>query len=752
MVPKLTKKAKQELLEEARSRFADVLGRDAKNREWQRDDTRFVYEPGAQWPSTFKNNRTSEDGSDPCLEFNQLKQFVNQVVNDQRQNRPGIRVHPAGGQATEDTAETAQGLIRAIEYGSQAEAVYDCGYQHSVVGGRGYWRIVSEYESADSFNQKLVIQRIPDPLAVVPDIDFRTPDASDMKFCFVMDVMKKDEFERKYPNVNVGSWSTDGDRAEWFKGEDEVIVADYYRRVCVPRTLAMLADGTTAWEDEVPEGAEVIDTRESEDYKVEWYTLGAGQEVLEQHEWSGTIIPVVMDMGDEIVVEGKRMFQGLIRMARDSQALFNFALTAQAIHLGNAPRSPWVMAEGQAEGYESLWREANRKNYAYLYYKPTMVDGQLAPPPQRQAPSMPDAGLMAASQQATQLLRSTIGMYENSLGLRGQETSGRAILAREKQGDNATFHYADNHARAIALTGRIVLELLPIYYDTQRAEHIIGEDDERKQVVLNETTLDPVTQQPTLKNDFSIGKYAVAVSSGPTYATRKQEGADLLMQMVQAVPDVMKVAGDLVMKAQEVPDAEILAERFKLLLPPQIQQAEAAKEAGQDPKLAQMNAQLQQVTQQAQQAIQQLNGQLQQVTQELEQVKADKTAQIQANQAKAEEAHLGAQVDVQKLQIDAAKAAQDAQLERERLEFEREKMEFEREKLQADLMKAGVILPPPEQAARQEVQGVTIAAIQDLAQKFSAVAMALAAPRETKLVTGPDGRPVGSVSQPMGIQ
>ena len=752
MVPELSAKDKREILEEARSRFADVLDRDQTNRKWQRDDTRFVYEPGAQWPAEFKNNRTTEDGSDPCLEFNQLKQFVNQVVNDQRQNRPGIRVHPAGGEASEETAETAQGLIRAIEYDSQAEAVYDCGYQHSVVGGRGYWRVVSEYESADSFNQKLVIQRIPDPLSVVPDIDFRAPDASDMNFCFVMDVMKRDEFKRKYPKARIGSWTTDGDCAEWFRGEDEVIVADYYRRVCRPRTLALLADGSTVWKDGVLEGAKIINERESEDYAVEWYTLGGGQEILEQHEWPGTIIPVVMDMGDEIVVEGKRMFQGLIRMARDSQALFNFAMTAQAIHLGNAPRAPYIMAEGQAEGYEALWREANRKNFAYLYYKPTMVDGQLAPPPQRQAPSMPDAGLMSASQQATQLLRSTIGMYENSLGLHGQETSGRAIIAREKQGDNATFHYADNHARAIALTGRIVLEVLPVFYDTERAEHIIGEDDERKAVVINQQQIDPATQQPVVKNDFSIGKYDVAVSSGPTYATRKQEGADLLMQMVQAVPEVMKVAGDLVMKAQEVPDAEILAERFKLLLPPPIQQAEAAKAAGADPKLAQMNAQLQQVTQQAQQAIQQLNGQLQQVTQELQQVKADKTAQIQANQAKAEEAHIGAQIEAQKLQTDVALAQQQAQLEREKLEFEREKIEFEREKMNAELMKVGVILPPPEQAARQEVQGVTIAAIQSLAQQFSAVAQALAAPRETKLVHGPDGRPVGSVSQPIGVQ
>lgn len=655
MVPKLTKKEKDALLKEARDRRADVLERDAENRKWQREDTKFVYEPGGQWANAFKDRRKGEQGAadDPCLEFNQLKQFVNQVVNDQRQSRPGIRVHPADSQATDDTAETIQGLARAIEYDSQAEAVYDGGYQGSVVGGRGFWRIVSEYEDAKSFNQKLVIKRVPDPLSVVPDIDFQAPDASDMNFCFVDEALTKDEFERKWPKARIASWNAGDEFDEWFD-DKKIIVSDYYRRICVKRDVVMLPDGTSVWADELPEGmsAEGLPVRESEDYRIEWYKLGGGQDVLEVYDWPGSIIPVVMDMGDEIVVDGKRMFQGLIRMARDAQSLFNFAMTAQAIHLASAPRAPYIMAEGQAEGYEALWRDANKKNFAYLYYKPQMVDGALAPPPQRNPPSMPDAGLMNASQQATQLIRSTIGMYENSLGLHGQETSGRAIVAREKQGDNATFHYADNHARAIALTGRIIVELIPHYYDTQRTAYIVGQDDERQEAELN--VPDPLTGE-VVKNNLTSGKYTVTVSSGPTYATKRQESADMLMQLVQAVPDVMKVAGDLVIKAQDLPDAEVLSERFKMLLPPQIQQAEQARAAKQNPQIAmltqtvqQLQGQLQQVQQQAQQAV----GQLQQ---ENAQLKADKSAQREANQAKADAAQQGAAVDMEKIAVDRDK-------------------------------------------------------------------------------------------------
>lgn len=621
MVSELSKSDRKALLEEARDRFDYVCENDSTNRKWQREDTRFVYEPGAQWSKEIRDERKRIGDTDPCLEFNQLKQFVNQVINDQRQNRPGIRVHPADGEASEEVAEVKQGLVRAIEYDSQAEAVYDAGYQHSVVGGRGYWRVLTEYESGKSFDQKLVIKRIPDPLSVYPDIDFQMPDASDMNFCFVIEALDMSDFKRKYPKAKPSSWNKEGDYARWFDGKDKVIVADYYRRVAVDRALVMLPDGTTMWEDELPEELKnaKLPKRPSEDYRVEWYTIAGGNEVLERHEWLGTLIPVVMDMGDEVVVEGKRMFQGLIRQARDPQSFFNFAMSQQALHLAIQPRAPWIMAEGQAEGYETLFRDSNRVSHGYLYYKPVTVDGQLAPPPQRQQPSMPDAGWANMSQQLTGLLRSTIGMYQNNLGMQGQETSGKAIMAREQQGDNATFHYADNHARAIALTGRIIVELIPHYYDTQRTVHIIGEDDVRKLVTLNEQKIgaDP-TAPPMLLNDVTAGKYAVTVSSGPTYATKRQEGADLLMKIVQAVPDTMKVAGDLVVKAQEIPDADILAERFKLLLPPQIQQSIAQDEQDGEivvppairSQMAQMQVALQQCQQQLQQAMQQ-NAELQ---------------------------------------------------------------------------------------------------------------------------------------------
>lgn len=652
---KLSAAEERKVLAEARQRFKYVVDNDKDNRDNQREDTKFVYTPGAQWPQSIKDERLRLGNTDPCLEFNQLKQFVNQVVNDMRQKRPGVRVHPASGDASKKVADLLQGLIRNIEVESNAEAVYDSGYQHVVCGGRGFWRVVSTWESPESFNQKLLVKRVPDPTCVYPDIDYQEPDASDMNYCFVTEELTREEFEQRFPDEEPLSWDRSGDTSYWYDAE-KVVLADYYRRVRKTRTRCIYRDqttgqATTGWLDELPPDfpeIAILHKRDSEVTAVEWYQLGGGERVLKAYEWRGTIIPVVMDMGDEIMVDGRRDYQGLTRHARDAQALFNYGMTQQAIHLALAPRSPWVVAEGQTEGYDKIWQLANRVNFAYLPYKPTSFDdGTPVPPPMRQPLTSPDAGWASVTQMQVQMLRSTIGMYENSLGMRGQEVSGKAILAREEQGDNATFHYADNHARAIALTGRILVELIPHYYDTERVVQIIGEDGEPVQKTINERQVDPTSGALQAIKDSNVkqGKYAVVVDSGPTYKTKRQESADLLMQLVQAAPQVLGIAGDIVVKAQDLQEADQLAERFALTLPAPIQQAEAAKKAGQDPQLAQAQGQLQQMGQQ----LQQLQQALQQLQQENQGLKADKQASMLTAQAKLADARgkvLGQQGDL----------------------------------------------------------------------------------------------------------
>lgn len=653
-----------------------------ENYENQRKDTEFVYVEGRQWSDPIRQKR--EAGGDLCLEFNQLKQFTNQVVNDQRQNRPGVRVHAASGEASDEVAEIEQGLIRGIEYDSNAEAVYDCGYLHSVVGGRGYWRVVAEYDSPTTFDQKLMLKRVPDPMTVYLDPDYQDPDGGDRNWGFVTERVGKADFEKRYPKAEALDFES-GDR-QWYTDDEHVIVADYYERVCDYRTLVALADGTVGFRDELEaqfdgvggklDESMIVRSRETEVYRVDWYTIAGGDQIVEDHVWPGTIVPIVCAMGDEIMVDGKRVFQGLIAHAKSSQAMFNYGMTNQATHLALTPRAPWVAALGQIEGLEQVWNDANNRNISVLPYRPVAVDGALVGPPQRQQASAPDAGWINWTQQMTMMLKSTIGMYENNLGMRGQEVSGRAIKAREMQGDNATFHYADNLARAIALTGRILVECIPYYYDTKRIVHIVGEDDTRKAVTINEPQAPGPdgALQAIAKNDVRVGTYAVTVASGPTYATKKEEMADLVVEMAKVDPLLAQSAGDILIKVQDIPEASELAERRKALLPPPVQQLIAAKEQGQNPQMAALAQQMKQMQAQFQQQAQAMQGEMQKLAQENQALKVDKSAQIEVANAKAQEA--------------AAKADSDRSRESMDRKYNDGKLAVERDKVLVDFIKA----------------------------------------------------------------
>ena len=663
------------VLARASKRLKYVAEADRENRQRQKEDTEFVYVSGKSWPDDTRKKRKA--AGDPCMEFPQLGQFVAQVVNDQRQGRPGVRVHAAGGDASDEVAEILQGLIRGIEYDSQAEAVFDGGYQASVVGGRGYWRIVTEYESAGSFNQKLVIKRIADPLSVYLDPDFQDADGGDRMYGFVVESVPLDEFEARYPDAKPVSVDVDG---LWRPDEEHVLVADYYERVASKRKLVALSDGMTGYQDEMPElppEVQVVSEREITEYRVEWYTIAGGEQVLKKHEWGtrkgvrpASIIPIVCTMGDEIVVDGERMYRGLITPARDAQTLFDFGMTQQAIHLALTPRTPYIAAVGATAGFEPLWNNANTSNFAMLPWHPFDEAGRPMPKPERQQGTTPDTGWLNWTQQMTGLIRSTIGMYENSLGMKGQEVSGKAITARERQGDNATFHFQDNLSRAIGLTGRIAVECIPHYYDTERIVYTIAPDDTRKAVTINEQTIDPRTGalQAIAESNVTVGEYAVTVEAGPSYATKRQESADLMMGMVQAYPPLMQSAGDLVMKAQDVPDADLFAERLKLTLPPVILQAIAAKEQeenGAKPPDPAMMAQLQQMQQQMQQAemmMQELQAENQQLKAGAQEKQAAAQIGAQTDMSKAE---LDAQVELQKAELDAQTTLQKAEIERQ---------------------------------------------------------------------------------------
>lgn len=674
--PDRTPAERADILKVANDRWKYAVDNvDADNRREALIDYKFAFIPGHQWDEEVKQNERRDRLN---LEINQLPQFINNVVNDMRQNRAGIMVLP-DDDASEEEAKLRQGVIRGIEYESQADTIYDAGGRDAVAAGRGYWRVLSEYESETSFRQRLSIKPCPDFNSVVLDPDYQQPDGSDRQWGFVVEKMTKAAFEKAYPKAQPLDWSDTSKL--WTDAQNNVLVADYYTRTAKKRTLVALSTGEVFFEDEPPAsispGATKVDEREVDSFGVEWFKLAGGQQILAEFFWPGKTIPIVCCIGNDFMVEGKRYFMGLTRWARDPVKAYNFATSAMWETVALTPKQPYIMAEGQDEGHEDEWAQANRRNFPYLTYRPKTIGNQLAPPPQRAQGAMVPPGYAELTAQARGDMRATIGIYDPSLGQKSNETSGRAILAREKQGDVATFNFPDNQARAIALTGRIINECLPTYYDGMREVRTVGPDGKP-------STEPTVLNGPSNMNRLNPNaRFVLRVDVGPGYQTRKQEARESMAQFLQAVPQAGPFLGDLLAKAQDWEGHEEVAKRLRLMLPPPIAQALAAEEQGGGDPAAAMQ-QMQQQLQEAQQQAQQMQAEMQKLQQRNQELESGAAVQGQKVEADKATAMAKAAADAQAREVEAqAELELETRIARMRLDNERT-IALERARIEAE--------------------------------------------------------------------
>lgn len=605
-----------DLLTKARDRMAACVDAEHGGRAEAVDDLRFL--KGEQWPSGAEVQRKLEGR--PCMTFNQMPAIIQQVTNDQRQNTPSIKVHPVDDNADVETAEVIQGLIRHIEYDSNADAAYDTAVNAAATHGFGVWRLLTEYEAPDSFDQVIRFSRVRNSLSVYIDPYAQCPVASDMRYCFITDVVPRDVFKRDYPDATVTeglSWEGVGDsyKAGWVR-DDGVVVAEYYWIDLKSDTLVLLQDGTTTWQSDLPKDADVVSakTRSSMRRTVKWAKV-TGCDVLEEADIPGHWIPVFPVYGQELDIEGKVHRWGIVRNAKDPARMYNFWMTAATEEVAMRPKTPYIGAKGQFEGVEQDWASANRSSKAYLEYEPVSLAGQLAPPPQRQPMADVPVGVLQMAMHAKDNIKSTTGMYDASLGAQGNETSGRAILARQKEGDTANFHFTDNLNRAIRHCGRVMVELIPYIYDAERVIRIRGEDESITSAKVNAMGQDPETGVERVMNDLTVGKYDVTIAAGPSYTTQRQEAAEAMTQMAQSWPQLMEIAGDKVVASMDWPGADEIAERIKKTLPPGI-----ADDGDQPPEVP---PEVQQQMQQMDQAIQGLTQELETAQSGLEKARID---------------------------------------------------------------------------------------------------------------------------------
>ncbi len=632
-----TEEEVREFLSTARKRFQLCTDAEFEIREEALKDLRFI--TGDQWDPKAKQIR--DDDNRPCLTINRLPQFIHQVTNEERKQRPSLAVSPEGGPEALDTeqlrmmADIWQGLIRHVEVRSDAATAYDTAFEAMVGSSFGWYRVTTEYAGDDTFDQDLAIKRILDAFSVYSDPSAIEPDRSDMKWCFVTSRLSRDDFKREFPKSDmvVRNFYSDfdgGPGPQWLSDDDvqiaEYFVVDFEKRLLQQITAPLdAADalveifGTekvgkvdpaenqisfTTFKDEydaeLPPGATIENERDVQQPKVKWYKI-SGTDILEETDWAGKWIPLIPCFGHEVIVDGKKQLISLTRFIRDSQVLLNFFRSQQAEVIALTPKAPFIGPVGAFKTHRAKWQTANNQNYAYLEYDMVnLPNGTIAPPPQRNTAEPPIAALTHAAVDADNDLKAGTGIYPAALGQPSNETSGRAILARSAESDTSNYHFLDNFRRSMRHLGRMLMDLIPHIYDRkERIIRIIKPDNDTETVMINGPT---TYKGREIFFDPNVGRYDVSVEVQPSYATKMEQTFEMLTELVKVNPQLMQVAGDLVMRASPLPGnlGNQIADRLKALLPPAILDVANGNQPT-DPRIPQATEMIQQLTQQIQQ-------------------------------------------------------------------------------------------------------------------------------------------------------
>lgn len=556
-----------------------------------------------QWDQTLAGGR--QDANKPCLTINKTMQHNLMVINDSKQNKPGVNIRPVGDNASFEAAQIFQEIVRHIEYISNAESVYDHATTFQVNAGMGYWRVNTDFINDKTFDQEIYIKKIKDPRSVYLDPDIDETDGSDARYGFIFEDIPKDLFDSKYPKFadRVGWQSTFNMNTtdSWFT-RNMIKVAEYYRRTEKEKRLVSYLDPVSQerieeyW-DKLNEEGQILykalkeakhpECRERKviTSNIEWFKI-AGNIIVERGPWLGKYIPIVRVVGTETVINGILDRKGHTRQLIDAQKIYNYNSSANVEFIALQTKSPWLASAEAIEGYEEYWNNANLTNKPYLPYNSFMEDGSPIPPPVRPAAPQPSPGYVQGMQIAQNEMMMVTGQYQAQTGENENAKSGIAINARQRQGDRATYHFLDGQSIAIRHTGKILIDLIPKIYDTKRIMRIQATDGSIMNVTIDpeldqayQKVPPPPGQMPAMDKaqqmidvifNPNVGYYDVQSEVGPSFATKRQEAFNALIQIAAENKEFMGIAGDVLWKVADFPEAQILMERWRKVIPPNI--------------------------------------------------------------------------------------------------------------------------------------------------------------------------------------
>jgi hypothetical protein len=622
----------QDLHRRAIERYEDAKEAVREQHQRMQEDLRFSNPSDPQqWDQEAKDLRQGR----VCLTLDRTNQYIVQVVNDARKNKPGITTMPADSGADVAVAQRLDGMIRHIEYRSRAPIAYDTGIEHAARCGLGWLRVVPEVVRPETNHQEITIKRVHDPLSVVLDPDSTEPDGSDAMDGWAETIMSKRAFKAAFPKASASSWATTDGRWTF---EDGVRVCEYQYVVEEERNhliveapdggrIELSEDDYWLLAKQIGYQPKVVDQFMGKQRTVKWCKL-SGVEVLEETVFPSRWIGFIPVIGFELWVDGKRYLCGLTRRMREGQKAYNYERSALVEAIALQPKAPILTPVESVQGHEKAWNKLNSGAPAYLPYNAVDEEGTPYPKPERLAPPAFPAAFAQAGQIALGDLEASVGMYRANLGAPSNETSGRAIRERKEEGDTATFHFVDNLSRSIEHVGRIVVDMIPRIYDTKRQARILGMDGQHDQVEIDPDMQTAVRKQgkKVVAINPHIGTYDVRVVAGTNYTTQRQEAAEGIAEILQAAPQFAPVLAPALVKLRDWPDAEKYSRMLMAMAPPQVQQIanEGQEEQEIPPAVRAAVEQMQAQMQQMQAMLDAGEKELQRLEAENQQLKADK--------------------------------------------------------------------------------------------------------------------------------
>jgi hypothetical protein len=601
------------ILKDAQARLQAAMDDDDENRKLALEDLQFV--DGEQWPADLKAQR----GKRPCLVINKMPVFVDQVVGDQRMNRPSIKVIPVDSVADPKVAKLLSGWTKHVQQISKSDIAVDHAFEHAVTCGYGALRVVTRYTSDSAFEQEAFIDKINNALAVYwgPHAEY---DCSDAMYCFIISEVDREEYKAKYKDEPAPFEVSNNQYVEGWATKNTVRVAEYFIKEPVLKTLKLLADGRVVEKPE--EGDVVVKERKVQSYNIMWYLLAANK-ILERRQWVGKkYIPVIPVWGKELNIGGKRKVRGLIRHAKDSQRMYNYWVSSDTEVVALQPKVPYLLTPKQIDGHEKQWNNLQNANYPYLLVN---FDDRAPGWPHRESPPQASSAMAERIAGTDQEMRDLVGLQKASLGMQSNERSGAAIRERKKEGDVGTFAFVDNLARSVEHLGRILIDIAPGLLDTERMIRLGLDNGEFDFDAVNVSVKDERTGLTKVLNDLSVGIYDVVVTTGPSFDTQRTEAKTSMSEFIQYYPAAAPLVGDLYAKAMDWAGAEEFSERLEYLLPPEIKAkkaAERAKKSGEAPppvQEAQPSPEQQLATKEAELKLQEAQVSLQEAQVKLEQ-------------------------------------------------------------------------------------------------------------------------------------